>query len=385
MSKTPVKRPRLMFIDMARSIAIILMLEGHFVDQTLGSRFRSPDAHFVNPDFFWYDCWHIIRGYTSPMFLTMTGLIFVYLLYANKGEPFFGNERVKKGFKRVAELLFWGYVLMPKGFHILQCIGFGIMGLLLTYGLYRLIKVIPLWVYYMVFSLIIFSFWAPLNTIRNEAGVVPWPYGWPDFLQNMIHAPAHRSMFPLAPHLGYTFFGAGLGVILHSAWINKSKWLIPGFLFFTGILLFFYSTEFLYFIHHLMTRTFGFGIQYLASGNWLFENLGMILMVLGLLSLVEKLFTIKENLFIRMGRNTLPVFVVHMIILYGAIIHFGIAKFISRDMNPLNPYQAAIGATLFIATFALMVYYIKPLTAFYDRVLGIVFPIRKRLSKENKK
>ena len=116
MSKIPVKRPRLMFIDMARSIAIILMLEGHFVDQTLGSRFRSPDAHFVNPDFFWYDCWHIIRGYTSPMFLTMTGLIFVYLLYANKGEPFFGNERVKKGFKRVAELLFWGYILMPKGF-----------------------------------------------------------------------------------------------------------------------------------------------------------------------------------------------------------------------------------------------------------------------------
>jgi hypothetical protein len=108
-------------------------------------------------------------------------------------------------------------------------------------------------------------------------------------------------------------------------------------------------------------------------------------MVLGLLSLVEKLFTIKENLFIRMGRNTLPVFVVHMIILYGAIIHFGIAKFISRDMNPLNPYEAAIGATLFIATFAVMVYYIKPLTAFYDRVLGIVFPIRKRLSKENKK
>ena len=134
-----------------------------------------------------------------------------------------------------------------------------------------------------------------------------------------------------------------------------------------------------------MSRTFGFGIQNLASGNWLFENLGMILIVLGILSLIEKLFTIKENLFIRMGRNTLPVFVVHMIILYGAIIHFGIAKFISRDMNPLNPYEAAIGAALFIATFAIMVHYIKPLTAFYDKILGIIFPIRKRFAKESKK
>ena len=73
-----------------------------------------------------------------------------------------------------------------------------------------------------------------------------------------------------------------------------------------------------------------------------------------------------------------------MIVLYGAIIHFGIAKFISRDMNSLNPYEAAIGSVLFIALFGVMVHYIKPLTAFYDRILGVIFPIRKRFSKENK-
>ena len=73
-----VKRPRIYFIDIARSFAILLMLEGHFIDLTLGEQFRSPDPHFVNPDFLVYDIWHIIRGYTSPMFLTMTGMIFVY-------------------------------------------------------------------------------------------------------------------------------------------------------------------------------------------------------------------------------------------------------------------------------------------------------------------
>ena len=54
-------------------------------------------------------------------------------------------------------------------------------------------------------------------------------------------------------------------------------------------------------------------------------------------------------------------------------------------MNPLNPYEAAIGAVLFIATFAFMVHHIKPLTAFYDKLLGILFPIRKRFVKESKK
>ena len=40
----PVKqvKSRLQFIDMARSIAIILMLEGHFVDTTLGKQYRRP-------------------------------------------------------------------------------------------------------------------------------------------------------------------------------------------------------------------------------------------------------------------------------------------------------------------------------------------------------
>src|SRR5574343_2026395 len=200
-SVPPVKRPRLYFIDIARSFAILLMLEGHFIDHTLGEQFRSPDPHFVNPDFLVYDIWHIIRGYTSPMFLTMTGMVFVYLLYGANSKPFRDNNRVTKGFKRVIELLFWGYLLNPRSFHILQCIAFGILGLLLVYGLYKLIKVIPLWVYYFVISALIFSCYAPLSEIKLDGEKISWPYGWPNFIQNMIHAPGGRSLFPLAPSL----------------------------------------------------------------------------------------------------------------------------------------------------------------------------------------
>jgi hypothetical protein len=66
--KNETKVSRLKFIDLARSIAILLMLEGHFIDSTLGEQFRSPDAHFVNPDFLAYDIWHLIRGYTCLLY-----------------------------------------------------------------------------------------------------------------------------------------------------------------------------------------------------------------------------------------------------------------------------------------------------------------------------
>ena len=111
------KKSRLIFIDIARSFAILLMLEGHFIDLTLGAQYRSPDPHFVNPNFLVYDIWHLIRGYTSPMFLTMTGMVITYLFYANNDKSYRENDRVKKGFRRLLELLFWGYLLNPASFH----------------------------------------------------------------------------------------------------------------------------------------------------------------------------------------------------------------------------------------------------------------------------
>ena len=150
------KKPRLKFIDMARSIAILLMLEGHFIGLSLGQEYRDPD-NFV------YMCWNFVRGFTAPMFFTVTGVIFVYLLSA-KNEGFLSNKRVTKGFKRSGEFLFWGFFLQLNfiesgktifnsifgdatldfgtwvyAFHVLQCIGVGIACLLLIYGLRQLI------------------------------------------------------------------------------------------------------------------------------------------------------------------------------------------------------------------------------------------------------
>lgn len=377
------KRPRLKFIDMARSIAILLMLEGHFIDYTLGAQYRSTVGHFQNPDFLVYDIWHLIRGYTSPMFLTMTGMVFVYLLYMGNDKPFWNNDRIKKGFRRVLELLFWGYLLTPNGFHILQCIGFGIFGILAFYGLYKLLRIVPLWLIYLTVSLVLFSIFTPLNLHRVDGVKIPYPEGWPRFIQNMIYAPSNRSLFPLTPHLGYTFFGAMIGVILHAKWIKKFKWNIPMFLFGLGVILVFFSTDILYYLLHKLDYFFGIDITWLAQANWLFENQGWVLIVLSILASFEKVVDIKENLFIRIGQNTLSIFVVHMMLLYGCVIRFGLGDIWNSTTNPLNPYEAAIGAALFITTFVLMIAYIVPLSFWFNKILDIILPVRKRFNNRS--
>lgn len=376
----PVKRPRLKFIDIARSIAILLMLEGHFVDITLGENFRTPDyiKPFTDNHYLAHDLWLMIRGYTSPLFLTVTGLVFVYLLYFSNNLPYRENNRIKKGFVRVAELLFWGYVLNPHGFHVLQCIGVGILLILLVYGVYKLVRVIPLWIYYFSISLLIFSLWAPLSHIVDLNGKkIPWPYNWPPFIQNMIWAPSNRSMFPLAPNLGYTFFGATVGVLLHAGWMTKWKWSIPVFLITTGSFLAFFSGSFLQWLTRTLAHA-SININWLYKADWLLDTLGWVLIVLAILSTVEKLFTIRENLFIHIGQNTLSIFIVHMILLYGAVTSYGIASYYNRAFNPLGPYGAAIGAALFLALFVIFVKYIDPLRAFYTKAKATVFPWRIR-------
>ena len=138
------KKPRLKFIDMARSMAIILMLEGHFTGAALSNDYRKSE-------YLLYNFWHNLHGLTSPLFFTVTGLIFVYLLSANNEINYFENIRVKKGFKRVRQLIFWGYLIQLNlwsicksvyygsefhlewfyAFHVLQSIGVGIFFLLL--------------------------------------------------------------------------------------------------------------------------------------------------------------------------------------------------------------------------------------------------------------
>ena len=114
----PEKRPRLKFIDMSRSLAILLMLEGHFTGAALANEYRKDD-------YLLYKIWHNIHGLTSPLFFTVTGVIFVYLLSVNNTLSYFHNSRVKKGFKRVLELLFWGYFIQLSLWSIIQSFYYG--------------------------------------------------------------------------------------------------------------------------------------------------------------------------------------------------------------------------------------------------------------------
>ena len=97
------KKDRIIFIDLLRALAVILMVQGHTIDTFLADEFRTYDTLF-------FSAWITVRGFTAPIFMLSSGVAFAYLFQTAK-MPFNQNPRVQKGIYRFVLLVLTGYLL----------------------------------------------------------------------------------------------------------------------------------------------------------------------------------------------------------------------------------------------------------------------------------
>ncbi len=375
---------RLKFIDMARSFAILLMLEGHFIEHTFQD--FKPMIELVKQNgtsgYLLFDWWYFMKGFTAPLFFTVTGLVFVYLLARNKEAGYFRNPRVKRGFRRAFELLFWGYALQLNlkhlgntfnhefpwlyAFHVLQSIGVGIIGLLLIFGLYKLIKRGPLFLYYFIAGTIVFCFYPYLKSIPEGTYL---PSGFPQILQNMIHGP--KSVFAIVPWMAFTLYGGMVGALIIRFQDDVKKYWFPFVFIGVGLILNTFGRTIGILIDDTLAMV-GFWKLELVHNAWLYGRLGQIFIALGLLMLFDKLVNFKGELFLKIGQNTLPIYIIHVMILYGGLFGYGLNLFLAKA---LNGWQSVLGAALFITLFVFFIKYFE----FFDGIKQkLLSPFRKK-------
>jgi uncharacterized membrane protein len=80
---------RIIFLDILRAFAVLMMVQGHTIDSLLADEYRTFDSVI-------YSVWHTMRGFTAPIFMFTAGVVFTYLLKLNN-LPFKENPRVIKG------------------------------------------------------------------------------------------------------------------------------------------------------------------------------------------------------------------------------------------------------------------------------------------------
>lgn len=341
----PARPPRLKFIDLARAIAILLMLEGHFVGMSLA----DPRQYAGHPI---YETWNFIRGFTAPLFFTVAGMIFAYLLSGETEGKFFKRVRVRKGLKRAVELFFWGYALQLSvknigayfllefdtwvfAFHVLQCIGMGLLALMGIAALQSRFQKVSLSWWYAGGLVLTMVFYLWLKSLPKGVFV---PEGWPQIVQNAIRGP--RTVFAIAPWLGFAFLGGAIGVAVrkYKDQLTTQKSCLWFFAVAAGLKL-------LWVIAVILP-----GIPQTSSEGvaWFTGRASEVVAVLGLLRWVEIRFGIGLPRLLCCGRMTFEIYIVHVIVLYAGLFGIGLNQWIS---DSLNPWQAAGGAAVFLTVF----------------------------------
>jgi uncharacterized membrane protein len=355
--------PRIVFIDALRAYAILMMLQGHFIEETLALEYQD----FQNAI---YKTWYFFRGITAPIFFFSTGLVFMYLLLKDN-RPLRENERVHKGLRRGVLLIALGYLLkwsfyplisgyFPRWYiavDVLQCIGLALFVLIGAYALHRLTNV-SLRVLLVCLGLTIFL-------VNPTFEAIDWSQ-LPMFFENYFSL-RNGSSFTPVPWIGYTCFGGMLGV-----WINRQPQFsftksFPLILLGLGFLMYWYSSRWLETIYQILPWE---NFVKIAHNNHLFQRLGHVLIGVALVVWITRLWKKMPQLVTKIGSETLTIYAVHYVVLYSSWFGIGVTYFFKHQLNPL---QAIIGAVLFVAGFIVLIAYIEPIRAFiYKKIPAIL-------------
>ena len=358
---------RLYFIDAVRAFAILMMLQGHFIDTLLDVTYRD-ESNLA------FKCWKYFRGITAPTFFTISGLIFSYLLIKAKRK---GNAklRIQKGLKRGLMLIGIGYLLRIPVFEwlvgefrtyflvvdVLQCIGLSLLLIVIIYWL-TCKRTLLFSILMLVFGVLIFTT-EPYYRFLELKDV-------PLVFSNYI-SKADGSVFTIIPWFGYMCFGAFISTFFYK-YLERPKFkpITVICFFIVGFLLIYLSSEALMKLHSWFDYTL---LKQVANYNYLYIRLGDVLVLFALFYLFE--YYIKQPLILKIGQKTLSIYVIHFIIIYGSFTGLGLNTLIGKT---LTPWQAIVGAIAFLIVVCFISFYYARTNAFlYNCIIKIVHRLKR--------
>ncbi len=367
------QQSRVQFIDFGRSVAICMMLQGHFISMSysnydfyMAEIFKGGHSSSIL-----FNVWGFMRGLTAPLFFTISGTVFSFLLHLQlrKSESvrFWQLKRVKKGLKRGLMLLIIGYLIQINfkylsyylqgninphffTFHVLQCIGLSILSFILITYIGMKLKIPHYWLY----AFVGISLFAGTFFVRSIEGYLPLHF--PEMIQNMIQGP--ETEFSIFPWMGFVFIGGAFGTLLAHFSIHEDKRRLMKFTIVFAMISFalgwiftflsWYTPQFLHSTH--------------PQNLWYFDRLGFVFVLFTVFIPLAEWKTSKNPLFIGMGQNTFFVYVAHAILLYGAFIGYSLRDLLQAR---LSGFSAFIGAILFLVFFAFLTKYLPNINAFF--------------------
>jgi acyltransferase len=309
-------RHRIIFVDLARTLAVVLMVAGHTSSALLASEFRSGP---------WFEAWTFQRGLTSALFLLLSGFAFSlattrhWVTHLRLSLPVF---------KRVRRFLL--FVVLGYGLHlpvlpasalatasdaewrsflavdVLQLIGVTLLALQALVWLLRSRR---------VFMVVNFA----IAVAIVAAAPAVWRGAWAGLPLPLAAylSPAAGSLFPLFPWAAYVFLGAGAGQV-YAQWgaahlARYALWamLVPGLAL------------------TMAGSTFGAG----TITSDVAIRTGACLLILAAIAHASGYLTQLPHVFGAVAQESLVVYFVHLCLVYGSIWNPGLAHLYGEGLG----------------------------------------------------
>ncbi len=335
-----VRSHRVIFIDLARAMAVVLMVFGHTFSALLSDAYRVGD---------WVDVWTFQRGLTSGFFLLLAGLAFSVATSRHWPAHTHVSVGLLKRLRRFVILIVLGYSLHFPVSHladlatatdqqwrrlfavdVLQMIGvtfIGVQALVMATRTRRAFTVAVL----VVAAVIVVA----TPTVRD----VDWVPLLPLSLVAYLSA-ATGSQFPLFPWSAYVLCGAALGQLYarwgasHPAVFANWGMLAP------GVVLIALAA----YIEGLLGP--------LAAGpsGWIPRDVllraGACLVVLSLLAHASQHIAQLPRVFGAVAQESLLVYFVHLCVVYGSVWNLGLDRVYGEALSPAASVMTAIAVVV---------------------------------------
>ena len=318
---------RVIFIDLARALAVVFMLYGHAVSALLDPQYRTGA---------WFDIWTFQRGLTSCLFLILSGFAFSIATARHWALHTAESPAILKRVRRFGLFIALGYALHfpaarlaelsnipPERWRsflavdVLQLIGVTFVAVQLLVMLARSRRVFMVTAF--VLALVIVSV-TPAAYETDWSRFIPlWAAGY--------LGPATGSLFPLLPWAAYVLVGVGLGQI-YARWgaadlrrYANLALLLPGVaLLSTGLALDGW-------------HVFGFGEWSFVPPQFLIRT-GSCLLGMGVIAYASARLTGLPHVFGAVAQETLLIYFVHLCIVYGSVWNLGLVQRYGETLSP---------------------------------------------------
>jgi uncharacterized membrane protein len=344
----PHSKQRYLFIDLLRFLAVFFMIQGHTFDALLDLGLRTHTLFFVH-DFF--------HGFIAPMFLFASGVAFGISTFKRWDEHIIPGRRIAKRFGKFAGLLVIGYVLHLPFFSLtkvlteataaelaawqqvdaLHCIA---ISMLVLQSAVFLLKDERRFVLFAGSVAAVVIFTAPV--LWNLPLKEELPLWFASYL-NMQNS----SWFPLFPWSAYIFCG-----VVYASFFIRAKEHHQATVFMQRSVVYGLVVMAVMFI--LVNIPVGF---YPPHDVWkanpliVFARMGFVAVVIAGIFFAEHSVTIPSRIPLMMGRESLFIYIIHLIIIYGSALNKGLQQIIRPTLNVLEASAVFLAVLAVISLF----------------------------------